>query len=455
MIRAATLFQRAVDVREREIGALFWSCAYFFFVLSSYYVLRPMREEAGVAGGVENLPWLFTGTLLGMLLVHPLFAGAVTRWPRRRFVPLTYRFFMFNLVLFFLLFRAAPEWNLWIGRIFFMWLSVFNLFVVSVFWSFMTDIYHTDQSKRLFGFIALGGTLGAIAGSSIPAFLAVRLGPVNLLIIAIALLEMAVFTVHRLSRLTSGFEQRGRVYEGPAEGVADEEVPDRAVPDQALDEAVIGGSFIDGVTHVVRSRYLVGIVVYMLLFTIASTFLYFQQAEIVGRTFTDRAVRTAVFGRIDLAVNLLTVVTQAFLTGRILRWLGIGLTLAILPAVTVFGFSVLGTMPVLAALVIFQVLRRSTNFALARPTREVLYTVLPREDKYKAKNFIDTFVYRAGDQVGAWSYAFMGWLGLGISALAFTMVPLAAVWLLVGLWLGREQQRAALATQRSMVRPAA
>ncbi len=444
MIRSRELPRRLVDLREGEGAILLWSCAYFFFVLSAYYVLRPMREEAGVAGGVENLPWLFSGTLIGMLLVHPLFAESVTRWPRRRFIPVTYRFFMLNLLCFLLLFRAAPSWNVWIGRCFFIWLSVFNLFVVSVFWSFMTDIYQPDQGKRLFGFIALGGTLGAIAGSSVPAFLAVRLGPVNLLLLAIVLLEAAVLAARRLSRLSSGLSRSGGMAEGPAEGVADEELVDRQPLVERLDQEVIGGSFADGVVHVIRSPYLLGIVAYMLLFTIASTFLYFQQAEIVGGAFADRAERTAMFARIDLAVNVLTVLTQAFLTGRIVRWLGVGVTLATLPALTVVGFTALGIMPALAFLVVFQVLRRSTNFALARPTREVLYTVLERDDKYKAKNFIDTFVYRAGDQIGAWSYAFMAWMGLGLAGLAFSMVPASVVALLIGLWLGREQSRAAV-----------
>ena len=447
---------RVVDVREEEVAALVWSCTYFFFVLSSYYLLRPMRETMGVAGGVENLPWLFTGTLVGMVLVHPLFAAAVARWPRRRFVPLTYRFFAVNLLIFFAAFRLWPDASLWIGRGFFVWISVYNLFVVSVFWSFMTDSYDEGQGKRLFGFIGLGGTFGAIVGSSVPAFLAERIGPLNLLLIAGLCLEAAVYAVRRLSRASATFggEPEAPPVEAGRDG-AEGELPDpparasrrsgaRAGADAdtagELDEEVIGGGFLDGVTHAVSSPYLLGIAAYMFLFTLSSTILYFQQAEIVGAAFTDNASRTAVFGRIDFAVNVLTILTQAFLTGRILRWLGVGVTLALLPAVSVIGFGWLGAAPVLVVVVVFQVLRRAGEYAVAKPTREVLYTVLPRTDKYKAKNFIDTFVYRLGDQVSAWSYRGLMALGFSLSAIAFVVVPVAGLWLVVALALGRAQR---------------
>jgi len=195
--------------------------------------------------------------------------------------------------------------------------------------------------------------------------------------------------------------------------------------------------------RVAASPYLLGICAFMLLFTVGSTFLYNIQAEIMSRTFSDPAERTSVFARIDLAVNVLTLFTQLFLTGRIMRWLGVGFTLAILPLLSVAGFLALGAAPVFAVFVVFQVLRRAGNFAVAVPTREVLYTVLPRRDKYKAKNFNDTFVYRAGDQVGAWSFAGLGALGLGTAALAWSMLPVASVWLVVALWLGQRQRELA------------
>jgi ATP:ADP antiporter, AAA family len=405
----------AFEIRPQERRALGWSLLYVFAVLSAYYVLRPIRDEMGVQGGVENLPWLFTGTLLGMIALNPLFAALVKRLPRVRFISLSYRFFAANLLLFAALFAlASPEQNLWLGRAFFIWLSVFNLFVVSVFWALMVDVFDSDQGKRLFGFIAAGATLGAIAGSTITASFVRELGATTLFFASILLLELAVFAVRRLS-------------------------PKR----QAGEEAPIGGSVFAGIFHTLRSPYLLNVCLFLLLFTVTSTFLYFQQATIARDYFTDRGSRTAFFAQVDLLVNVLTLAVQLLFTARILRRFGVALTLGVLPLFTLMGFAALAAAPVVAVLVAFQVLRRAANFALARPTRELLYTVLPREDKYKAKSFIDTVVYRAGDQVGSWSYLLLSAMGLGIAGVAVVAVPLSALWLLNSLWLGRRQARLA------------
>ena len=420
------MLARLTGTRPEESAIVLLSAAYFFCILSAYYVMRPIREEMGVAGGVENIPWLFTATLSAMLVAHPIFASIVSRWPRKRFVAITYRFFILNLIVYYFLLTGVGEGSgaaVWVGRTFFVWISVFNLFVVSVFWSFMTDIYRERQSRRLFGLIGVGGTLGGIVGSSITAFLVGEISAAALLWFSIVLLECAVACVRGLDRRVQGMRPVG-------------EEPARA-PDA---DPVIGGSALDGIRRVAASPYLLGICAFMLLFTVGSTFLYNIQAEIMSRTFSDPAERTSVFARIDLAVNVLTLFTQLFLTGRIMRWLGVGVTLALLPLLSMAGFLTLGAAPVFAVFVVFQVLRRAGNFAVAVPTREVLYTVLPRRDKYKAKNFNDTFVYRAGDQVGAWSFAGLGALGLGTAALAWSMVPVAGVWLVVALWLGRRQR---------------
>ena len=417
--------RRMVDVREGETGALAWSFAYFFLILTSYYILRPIRDEMGVVGGVENLAWLFTGTLVGMLLLHPLYSSLVARMPRRRFVPLTYRFFILNLVLFYLVFRAVePERAVWVGRLFFIWVSVFNLFVVSVFWSFMTDVYRPSQSKRLFGVLAVGGTLGAILGSLITSLLAVPFGPMNLLLLSGLFLELA-------SRASGALGRREGVL---AHAAAVDHV--QGDPD-GKGEEVIGGGVLEGVGNVARSPYLLGIAGIMLFFTISTTFLYFQQADLTARIFGDDSPeRTRFFANIDLAVNTLTLVTQLFVTGRVLKWAGVGFGLAFLPLVSVVGFGVLAVSPVLAVLVALQVIRRAGNYAIQRPAREVLYTVLPRADKYKSKNFNDTFVYRVGDQIGAWSYTLVGALGLGFAGLSMTMVPFSALWFGLAVWLG-------------------
>jgi AAA family ATP:ADP antiporter len=410
-----------IVVRPPEVRALFWSWFYIFSVLFAYYTLRPIRDEMGVAGGVENLPWLFTGTLLGMIAVNPPFAALVAKLPRVKFISTSYRFFIVNILLFAVaLHLTSAEQNIWVGRVFFIWLSVFNLFVVSVFWALMVDVFDTEQGKRLFGFVAAGATLGGIVGSSVTALFVKQVSTAYLLIGSAVLLEVAVFCVRRLSGLSDSLRQR---------------------PAGQSDEAPIGGSILSGLAHALKSPYLVNVSVFLLLFTITSTFLYFQQAEIARKYFADRGARTAFFARVDLWVNVLTLGAQLFFTARVLRWIGVGLTLSALPLLSVFGFGALAWAPTMAVLVAYQVARRAGNFAFARPTREVLFTVVAREDKYKAKSFIDTVVYRLGDQVGAWSYAGLGLLGLGMTGISLVAVPISILWLVNALWLGRKQKR--------------
>ncbi len=417
---------RLVAVEEAEVRPMLLAVLYYFLILAAYFVIRPIRDEMGLAGGVRNLPWLFLGTLIGMLLVHPLFTALVSRMPRNRFIPLTYTFFALNIFAFWLAFQSTgDEPGIWTGRVFFVWTSVFNLFVVSIFWSLAADLFRSNQAKRLFGFIAVGGTIGAVAGSSITAVLAEALRPVNLLLVSAAILGLSIAVALALMRAAP----RASAARGAA-----------ATP--ARDEPV-GGGVLDGVRTALSSTYLLGIVGYMLLYTITATFLYFQQAEIVEASFTDRTVRTVFFARVDLAVNSLTAFTQIFLTGRIVRRIGVALALASLPLICILGFAALGAAPTLAAIAVFQVLRRTSNYAIARPCREMLYTVLPRDAKYKAKNFIDTFIYRAGDQIGAWSYTALGVLGLGVAGISAVSIPLSAAWLGIGVWLGRRQQKMA------------
>lgn len=413
---------RLVAVEPDELRPMLWAALYNFLLLAAYFVIRPVRDEMGIAGGVRNLPWLFLGTLLGMLLVHPLFSALVGRLPRSRFVPLSYAFFAVNLIVFWALFLLLPAASgIWTGRVFFIWTSVFNLFVVSIFWSVMADLFRPEQAKRLFGFVAVGGTIGAASGSASTAFLASRVTPTNLLLLSAVLLGLAVLAAHHLMRSSALAEAR------------------RDVPIADAGGAAVGGRILDGVRAAFSSPYLIGIVGYMLLYTITSTFLYFQQAEIVDASLADRGARTVFFARIDLAVNTLTALIQVFLTGRIVRRIGVALSLATLPLVSLLGFGAVGLWPTLTAIGIVQVLRRTSNYAIARPCREMLYTVVSRDSKYKAKNFIDTFVYRFGDQVGAWTSRLLTVVGLGGALISVVAAPLAAVWLALGLWLGRRQ----------------
>jgi len=419
----ASSLARLLKVEPVEFAALAWALLYFFSLLCGYYVLRPVRDAMGIAGGVQHLPWLFTGTFLAMLAAVPLFGWVASRYPRRRFVPIVYGFFIANVLLFWLMFRAGVH-AAWVARAFFIWTSVFNLFVVSVFWSFMNDIFTTAQAKRLFGAIAAGGTAGALAGPAIATALAVPLGAENLLLISAGFLGVAIVCIGRL------ISWHTRVAAAANDRTAFE----------SHDAPAMGGGVLEGVVRVVRSPYMLGICLFMLLFTTLSTFLYFAQAEIVRDAFTSSAERTRVFGAMDLAVNGITVATQLLLTARVVDRFGVARTLAAVPLVLSAGFVALALAPTLGVLVVVQVLRRAGDYAITRPAREMLYGVLGREDKYKAKNFIDTAVYRGGDAVSAWAFAGLRALGLGLGAIAWIGVPLALSWAWLALRLGRRRE---------------
>jgi ATP:ADP antiporter, AAA family len=443
-----TLLRSAVDVRPNEVRALVTSFGFFFLLLSSYFVLRPIRDAVAAASGVSKLPLLFVGTLTVTLLFNPLFSGLVVRFPIRRVIPISYHFFVANLLAFYFVLRFVANTegstvDVWMGRAFFVWTTVFALFNTSIFWSLMADVFSSDQAKRMFGFIGVGGTFGSIAGSAATAALAPKVGAVNLLLVSAALLELAIFTVVRfpLQARAGPVELERIVVRG---GRAR-----RAVGTAASSSTdVVGGSVWAGFTEVARSPYLLAICAFLILYTIGSTFLYFEQADIVGRYYADRTARTAVLAKLELAAQVLTVVTQIFFTGRIIRWLGLAVTLALLPAMSILGFGALGAIPTFGTLAIFTVLRRASNFALTNPAMEVLFTVVPREDKYKAKNIIETFVYRGGDQLGAMAYAGLAAAGLSLAGISFAAVPLGVVWLWLGLWLGRKQSVLAKAAER-------
>ncbi len=407
--------QRAVEVRDGEVRALLWSFAYFFFLLSSYYVLRPLRDEMGIQSGVENLQWLFTGTFFVMLLAVPCFGAVVARFAKSRLVPIVYRFFIANILIFYLLLNFEVARPLVAGA-FFVWVSVFNLFVVSIFWSFMADLFRNEQGRRLFGFIAAGGSAGALLGPTLTAALAEPLGPVNLLLVSAGLLELTVWCIRRLLRAP-----------GLGEGHA------------APAEAAIGGGMLAGVGLVARSPYLLMVCLYIVLFTTTSTFLYFEQAHIVAQASDDSAERTRLFALIDLAVGLLTLLVQCTLTGRLMTRFGLAFALGFLPVLTLIGFAALALAPTLAVLVAFQSIRRAANFAISKPAREVLFTVVTAEEKYKSKNFIDTAVYRGGDMASGWAFHGLRAIGLDLAAIAGITVPLAALWLGVAVFLGRRQ----------------
>ena len=413
--------QRAVPATPQERSAALWSFAYFFTLLAGYYVLRPLRDQMGIAGGVRNLPWLFTATFLSLLVAQPLYGALVARLPRVKFIPIVYHFFVANLVLFWVLLTFDVE-TVIVARAFFVWVSVFNLFAVAVFWSFMADLFTAEQGKRLFGFIGAGGTAGALLGPVVTILLSAPLGPVNLLIAAAAFLEAAVFCVHRVER-----------------------VADAPTDVDPLRQRV-GGSALAALPELIRSPYLMGVATWVSLLSFGATIAYFAQANIVSASIHGAATQTRLFAGIDLAVGLLSLATQVFATAKFLKRFGTGISAAALPAVYLVGFAALAIAPSLSVVVTLQVAQRWMNFAIANPARQVFFTVVGREEKYKAKNLIDVVIYRGSDALYGWVYDSLQGLGLKLGAIALCALPVVAGWLILSTALGQTQER--LTTKR-------
>ena len=418
------LLARMVALKPGETRALLWSFAYFFCLLAGYYVLRPVRDEMGLASGIKNLPKLFTITFFVMLAVMPIYGALVARLSRRVFIPAVYHFFVINIVIFWVMLTQAIALGI-TAQVFFVWISVFNLFAVSVFWSFMADLYDSEQGKRLFGFIAAGGSAGALLGPGIATTLAEPIGRANLLIIAAILLELAVFCAMRLESAAADFK-RGQTQS--------------AKPDPAA----LGGNWIAGLIMIVRSPYLAGIALWVALLSLCGTFLYFQQAEIVRAMTDDPNKRTAIFARIDLAVSLLTIIVQFLATGKLIKRFGAGPAAALLPFVFAIGFVALWATPMLWVVIAFQAMQRAANFAISNPAREVLFTVVDREEKYKAKYVIDNVVFRGGDALFGWVFHGLRAAGMELGAISLASVPVTAAWLALALSLGRTQEKRAL-----------
>lgn len=409
--------RRAVPVLPHEARAMLWSAALFMVVLASYYVIRPVRETMGVQGGVDKLQWLFTANFAVMLALVPVFSAVVARWPRRVFVPWVLRAFGLCLLAFF----AAMTWlpaglQVGLAQVFYVWAAVFGLFVVSVFWEFMADVWRRDQAGRLFGFIAAGGSVGAVLGPLLTGWAAPRIGNAALLLVSVVGLEVAALCVRRIVRAAPTVAGSGYAAEN---------------------DATIGGGIWAGFSLVVRTPRLLGICVYVLFLSLTGTFLYFEQQHIVKAAIAEPTEQTRLFAHIDLAVNVATIALQVLAFGRLLPKLGVGVMLAALPLVTLGGLLTLASAPVLAVLVVVQVCRRAADYALAKPAREVLFTQVGREAKYKAKNFIDTVAYRGGDSVSAWIFSGLTGLGLGLSALALVAAPVAGLWAVFAVLLGR------------------
>ena len=408
--------ERALPATPQERAAALWSFAYFFMLLAGYYVLRPLRDQMAITGGIRNLPWLFTATFATLLVTQPLYGMLVAKLPRARFIPIVNHFFVVNLALFWLFLTLQIDTAL-VARMFYVWVAVFSLFSVAVFWSFMADLFTADQGKRLFGFIGAGGTAGALLGPLLTIWLSVPLGPTNLLIPAIILIEAAVFCVWRLEHAVTHHR---------TERVQDER---------------LGGSAFAGLPALMRSPYLLGLAAWISLQSFCATILYFVQIHVVAAEVHGAGAQTRLFAAIDLAVNVLTLVTQLIATGQLLKRFGTGLSAAALPVVYVAGFVAIFVSPTLAAVLAAQVAQRWIHFALANPARQVFYTVLGREEKYKAKNLIDVIIYRGSDALYGWVFDSLQLLGLKLGSIALVAAPVAAIWLVLSAMLGRAQEK--------------
>lgn len=388
--------RRFLKVQPHEVPALAWSFAYFFLLLASYYLLRPVRDSLAIETGAERLRWLLTLTFLAMLVLVPVFGWLAARYPRRTLLPVVYGFFALNLVAFVFYVDAS---------IFFVWLSVFNLFAVSVFWSFMADVFDTPQAARLYGVIAAGGSCGAIAGPVTVSLLSTRTPTYTFLLLAAFLLVLMILCIRRLARWADAHPRQG----------------------EPRPEEPLGGSILAGARAALTSPFLLAICGYLFCYTALSTALYFQQVEILREAIPDRAERLRFLSSVDLAVNSLTLIVQVLAFSRLAAALGPLWMLAAMPLVSVAGFLWLGAAPTLGALVVFGVTRRAGEFAISKPAREALFTAVPREARYKAKNFIDTVVYRGGDALSGWIFA---------GPAAFLAAGFAAVWTALAVFLG-------------------
>jgi ATP:ADP antiporter, AAA family len=409
----------ALPATPAERVVALWAFAYFFMLLAGYYVLRPLRDQMGIAGGVKTLPWMFTATFVTLLVLQPIYGALVKKLPRRWFIAIVYQFFVVNLALFWLLLTLEVSTAI-VARVFFVWVSVFNFFAVAVFWSLMADVFTSEQGKRLFGFIGAGGTAGGLLGPLITIGFSVPFGPTNLLLVAIVFLELVVFCVYRLERCVAR-----------AQG-------------QQRDVRRIGGSMFSGFVALVRSRYLLGMAIWVSLLSFGGTILYLEQANIVAASVHGAGAQTRLFASIDLAVGLLTLATQVLATGHLLKRFGTGASAGALPAVYIIGFTVLALAPSLAVVFVFQVAQRWMNFAIANPARQVFFTVVGRDEKYKAKNMIDVVVLRGSDAVYAPLFDGLQALGLKIGGIALCALPVAIGWLVLSMRLGRTQERRAI-----------
>ncbi len=426
---ARKAIEKLFGVRASEVGPALLCALCYFLVLFAWFIIRPVRDQVGLAGGVENLNWLFLATLGVTLAATPVYGALAHSLSRGRFIAAVYLIFVCTLALFGGAFYTADAAaQVWIGRAFYIWASVLNLFLIAVFTALMVDVWTLDGSRRVFGLIAMGGTLGAIAGSALTSILAARVDTPGLLAISCAIFLTAATLMILVQRRFARTESA---------------TPERRSP-------LSPSAAYDGISLVLKSPYLLAVCAFMLCLTILSSFLYFEKMRIVEHAIEAAPARRALFAQINLGTQSLTLLAQIFLTAHSLRRLGVTITLLIMPLVTLLGFFALALAPVLAVVVVFEIVRGASNYAFTKPARETLFTVLSKDEKYKAKGFIDTFVYRSGDALGALSdKAVTTWIAPG--AVPWIAMGVAGIWGAVAVFLGVQQRR--FASRQPAVHP--
>jgi AAA family ATP:ADP antiporter len=416
----ARMFKSLAAIEPHEMKAVILSMLYFLFLFGSYSVVKPVRDAMGTVYGVRHLQELFTATFLASFIFAPLYSGLASRIKLSSFLPWVYGFIALTILMFYGLFASAQHTERWVAAAFYVWVSTFNMLIISVFWTFMADLFSRTQAKRLFGFIAAGGTIGGIVGPAIATFLADKIGNNNLLLISAIGFGVTALLVRLLARekqklLAAGVEAQRTT----------------------LEHRLKGNPF-DGFRLLLRSKYLLLLAVFLLLMTWISTIVYFQLGELITKAFTSHEARTQAYATIDLSVNSLAVLVQVFGTGRIIERFGVKTGLLLNPVVMVIAFLAIAFSPVLMILTVMQIVRRVAEYAVAKPTREMLFTVVDQESKYKAKNVIDTVVYRFGDFSSAWVSSLI--LPHGVAGLAIFGVITSAVWFPIAYLLGGQYE---------------
>ena len=427
------VLDKLLGIERHEYVAVAWSFAYFFCILSSYYIVRPVRETMAVGSGPQTIPYLFVGTFVAMMFATSIFGWVASRFPRRVFLPWVYLFFSANIAIFWILFTQAVDSGqstIWLGRAYFVWVGVFSLFIVSVFWSFMADIYTREQGRRLFGIISAGGSIGALLGGIATSIIVTTVGTHNVLPIAGVLLLLSVLCITKLRKWVISEHE--------------DEIDHTAASDKPL-----GGKTFAGITHMLSSKYFTSIGVASIIASTLGAALYMFTAQLVAVDIPDPDEQTRFFSNINVASNSLTIIFQAFVVRHVVGRYGIGRALVLLPVVSVIGFVMLALDPVLAVMAIITIVRRAVGFGFSKPGTDMLYSVVTPEEKYKTKNFIDTAIYRGGDVIGTWLIKSMS--SIGIAGIAIVMVPIAIYWAFVSLWLGRDYKLKAKALKTSGV----